>query len=566
MRFRLFKTIVQLTFVSVLLLSAMVGTHLIKSFSAHSGIINVPKDYLTIQAAINAANTGDTINVSSGTYPEHVVLNKTVSLIGENRSTTIIDGGGSGKVVYVVADDVKVSGFTIRDGLYGIYLASSNNVINGNVVSDYNLGIYVNHHGNNIISNNIVTSNIPYPYNCYMGIIGIIIDTSDNNTLSQNVVLDNYDGISIGYSKNNTLRENVMTRNAYNFYLGGGTLSDFIHDIDTSNTVEGKPIYYLVNKSNMQIPMDAGCVFAVNSTNITLKDLNLINNKAGVFLIYTTNSTIENVTLSNNYYGVYLWHSENNTINSNIITFYREHAPEIHSWPYGLVIWVSNFNVITGNTIYTDKCGTGLHLGTSNNNTIYHNNFIDNKEQAWQHATNTWDNGTEGNYWSDYNGTDLNGDGIGDTNLPWQGVDYYPLMNPWGSLCQFSHPGNISKYQVHLEVNTYLLRGYYLLTEFYSYSEIYEGNVTVWYGTTPADVVLSMDVTHPQGKHIEKAYLVLRDIDMNKIQTVTSFTMTRRVLIARLGYLDYAWAIPDNRSIIFCEMSNIDMLWPYAPP
>jgi len=53
-----------------------------------------------------------------------------------------------------------------------------------------------------------------------------------------------------------------------------------------------------------------------------------------------------------------------------------------------------------------------------------------------------WNNGAEGNYWSDYNGTDLDGDGVGDTYLPWQGVDHYPLMDPWNPLKTF-----------HVEVN-----------------------------------------------------------------------------------------------------------------
>jgi hypothetical protein len=53
--------------------------------------------------------------------------------------------------------------------------------------------------------------------------------------------------------------------------------------------------------------------------------------------------------------------------------------------------------------------------------------------------SNFWDNGYEGNYWSNYNGTDLDGDGIGDTKLPWEGVDYHPLMNRYWNPSDINH-------------------------------------------------------------------------------------------------------------------------------
>lgn len=52
---------------------------------------------------------------------------------------------------------------------------------------------------------------------------------------------------------------------------------------------------------------------------------------------------------------------------------------------------------------------------------------------------NTWDNGSEGNFWSNYNGSDFDGDGIGDTYLPWEGVDHYPLMNRYWNPADINH-------------------------------------------------------------------------------------------------------------------------------
>jgi nitrous oxidase accessory protein NosD len=68
----------------------------------------------------------------------------------------------------------------------------------------------------------------------------------------------------------------------------------------------------------------------------------------------------------------------------------------------------------------------------ANNNTVYHNNFIDNALQAFDESDNTWDNEIlqQGNYWDDYIGLDANDDGIGDNpyNISGGSLDRYPLI------------------------------------------------------------------------------------------------------------------------------------------
>ena len=77
-----------------------------------------PGNYTSIQDAINDANDGDTVFVYNGLYFEHIVIFKTIDLIGENRNTTIIDGGESGTVIRVSVDWVNITGFTVRKGDY----------------------------------------------------------------------------------------------------------------------------------------------------------------------------------------------------------------------------------------------------------------------------------------------------------------------------------------------------------------------------------------------------------------------------------------------------------------
>lgn len=85
-------------------------------------ILYVPTDYPTIQSAIGAATNGDTIYVYNGTYMENLVVDKEVTLQGEDRSNTVIDGNG-GNVVSIKSPYVSINGFTIRNGGYGIYMA-----------------------------------------------------------------------------------------------------------------------------------------------------------------------------------------------------------------------------------------------------------------------------------------------------------------------------------------------------------------------------------------------------------------------------------------------------------
>lgn len=73
-------------------------------------------DFTKIQDAINAASDGDTIFVYSGTYHENIVVNKDdLTLVGEDKEATIIDGQGTGNVVYLTADNITISSFSIQN-------------------------------------------------------------------------------------------------------------------------------------------------------------------------------------------------------------------------------------------------------------------------------------------------------------------------------------------------------------------------------------------------------------------------------------------------------------------
>jgi parallel beta-helix repeat protein len=233
------KIIVSAAMLFLLLISMSTTAFNIQPVKTESKTIVVPYDYPTIQQAINAADTGDTIYVRSGTYQECIVVNKTVAIVGENKENTIIQENyyasidASESVVNIVNDGVSIINFTIRNGLYGIRLNSSNNIINGNNVTDNRYGIYLDFSSNNTIYKNSIGDHFvwgPSSYGIYLheslnnSICGntfyhssycIYLDQSFDNNIFRNDVSSCWTGIYISSSSNNSLYENTIVNQPY---------------------------------------------------------------------------------------------------------------------------------------------------------------------------------------------------------------------------------------------------------------------------------------------------------------------------------------------------------------
>ncbi|PXF59781.1 MAG: hypothetical protein C4B59_10790 [Candidatus Methanogaster sp.] len=311
-----------------------------------------------IQAAVDNATAGDSVIVWNGSYTETVVVDTAhLTLEGEGAEVVSVSAKrGWDKVFEVTAGYVSISGFKVT-GDTGFYLHNADHCgISNNNASNNRWGIYAHSSNDNMFVNNLVNSN-------------------------------SYKGIYLGYSGNNTLIDNTMSGNLYNFGVGGSTLFHHTHNIDTSNTVDGKPIYYWVDKRDMEVPYDAGFVGVVNSTNITVRDLTLTNSRQGVLFTYTENSRIINVNTSNNVCGIWLRSSSNNTMQDNIInssdhcgiclissndnTLANNTANSSSS--RGILLISSSSNMLTNNTASNNDCG--IYLESSNGNTL-HNNTV----------------------------------------------------------------------------------------------------------------------------------------------------------------------------------------------
>lgn len=224
-------------------------------------------DCISIQEAINNATDGDTVYVYSGTYKENVVINKRINLTGENRETTIIDGGGNEDVVYVSVNQVNICNFTIinsgdsYDG--GIKFNSFYTVVTKCVLKNNHYGVYLDHSSNN----QIVDCNI------FSNYIGIQIVCSSNNTITGcNIQSNREDGIHLFYSSDyNEITGCIISAND-----GGITV------VGSSNNLIANCSIYLNDYDGIII---TGEYHAHSSYNKIVYSAICANNRYGVYLM-----------------------------------------------------------------------------------------------------------------------------------------------------------------------------------------------------------------------------------------------------------------------------------------
>ncbi|MGN1385724.1 MAG: nitrous oxide reductase family maturation protein NosD [Bacillus sp. (in: firmicutes)] len=338
---------------------------LVRSPVVHATDIQVNEGQ-SIQEAINQAQQGDTVTVQKGTYTEALMIDQSISLIGEEGA--VIDGNGTGNVITITGNDITIEGLTVQNSGAnatdsGIYVQEGqNHIIKDNVLKDTMHGIYMNDSRDAVISGNQISSVSEHFSNRGSG---IFIFKGSGYTIDDNVMMSVQDGIYVESASDMTLRNNEAYSSRYGLHFM------FAKDVlAEENHMER-------NITGMMI-MDSESIQVLNN-----EVINQFHVRGFGLLIYESHDLL----------------LEGNEIRQNSTGLSLEKTVDVEI----------KRNIISANQV-------GLEfIGENENNIFTENNFIANIVQS-KISNNDMklDNGEIGNYWDDYSSFDITGDGIGE--------------------------------------------------------------------------------------------------------------------------------------------------------
>jgi parallel beta-helix repeat protein len=326
-------------------------------------------DFKTIQAAINAANHRDTIYVHNGTYRENIIVNKTLSIIGESNYATVIDGTKLDTVIKITADHVNIINLQI---------------INSSSTTDHNIGVSIFNYSC-MLMRNLIANNT----------IGIKVQGFAYTVISENKIDKNVYGIVLYNANYTCISKNEITNNNVGIFSHG--------TICSNNTITNEAIMH----------NDVGVQFT-NTTYSLISDSSIINNNYGIVIMdpLCYQNTINKNNVSLNMIGITLNSSSNNGIIENSIT---------NNTNYGVWLFESNNNQIYSNNFVDNAHHT------------YCSAVINQWNSTYPAGGNYWSDYTGIDEKSGPTQDQPGSDGIGDTPYQiWEleNVDYYPLMRP----------------------------------------------------------------------------------------------------------------------------------------
>ena len=329
----------------------------------------------SISRAVAEAQEGDTVIVQGpAIFHEHLVIGKTIRLIGTNSAA--IDADGVGTPLTLTASNIEVRGLVIRNSGRdlaafdsGVMISAPGAVVRECRIENDAFGIYVRGVSGCLIEKNEVLGNKSQPFAARGN--GIHLWKTHDNRILDNIVQDKRDGMYFSYADNNLIAGNRVADTRFG-------------------------IHYMYSHQNRLL---------TNS---------LSRNAVGATLMFSRQALVQgNFVFGNRRHGMVLKQFDNSRILNNIVVGQNR----------GFFVQQANQNRFEGNIIATNDIGLYLS-NASEQNVFVGNAFIRNTDQVWQppfetdqgrKGPNAFSEKGRGNYWSDYTGSDRNHDGIGDT-------------------------------------------------------------------------------------------------------------------------------------------------------
>ena len=337
---------------------------------ARTLVVGSKGEFTSLNAAVGTAVAGDAIEVHAGTYTGNVVLDKPVSLQGISRP--LLRGAGTGSVITVVAPGCSIRGFRIEhsggmlvDEDSGILLKSDGNRVDDNQLRDVLFGIYFFHSSHNTVADNYLYGRKELGFGERGA--GIHIWNSVENTILRNTITDMRDGMYLQNADRSVIRGNHVFDVRYGLHYMYSNDNVFEDNVFEKN-VAGAAIMY--------------------SHNIQFRRNAFLHNRGfssfGVLFQDARNCSAEQNLFVDNVVGIFMEALRDSRFEKNLIAS-NDTAIEVFS--------------------------------SAERNEFTRNNFVANLSPiriVGRTSNIRWDRGGAGNYWSDYAGYDLDGDGIGD--------------------------------------------------------------------------------------------------------------------------------------------------------